>query len=167
MQTNDAPAAQLVRAFITAADRLATRASQVPWDLFIESEQRTVGQLIDHVAWAWEVESSAFRAIATGAITNTGWTQEWLDAQNAEQAERSAKRSQREIKRRYRESANLALAFIKSLSPTDLEHTGTHLPGEPERTVAEWVEVCLIGHPLEHLAQIEAAAASAERGSGS
>jgi hypothetical protein len=30
------------------------------------------------------------------------------------------------------------------------------MPGEPERSVAEWIEVCLIGHPGEHLPEIEA-----------
>jgi hypothetical protein len=31
------------------------------------------------------------------------------------------------------------------------------MPGEPERTVAGWIDACLIGHPREHMAQIEAA----------
>jgi hypothetical protein len=56
--------------------------------------------------------------------------------------------------RSYRESRDLAIAFVTSLSPSDLQRTGTHMPGEPERTVAGWFETCLIGHPSEHAAGI-------------
>lgn len=149
------PLVELLRAVADEVERLAGALDDAMWDQFIETEQRTAGQLIDHIAWAWEAESAAFRAIAGGA-SGSGWTQEWLDARNAEQARISANRSRRDIMRRFRESRDLALAFVNRLSDTDLERIGTHMPGEPERTVAGWIEACLIGHPQEHLTEIEA-----------
>ena len=143
-----------LRAAEDAVERATAGLTDGQWALIVPAEERTIGQLVDHIAWAWEVESAAFRAIAGGAA-GSGWTQEWLDAQNAEQARLSATRSRREVMRRFRESCNLAIAFVNSLSPTDLQRTGTHMPGEPERTVAGWIETCLIGHPGEHLAEIE------------
>jgi hypothetical protein len=146
----------LIERFAEVANRLEVYLDCIAWELYLPSEQRTAGQLVDHIAWAWEAESAAFRAIAGGA-EGSGWTQEWLDAQNAEQAEISATRSRKEIVRRYRASRDLALAFIRGLNETELLRMGMHMPGEPARTVAGWIEVCLIGHPLEHLPQIESA----------
>ncbi len=155
MQSTQSPLATLLQAVADEIERMAEALDAVQWDAFVETEQRTVGQLIHHIAWAWEAESAAFRAIASGA-GGSGWTQEWLDTQNAEQARMSAKLSRREIMRAYRAARDLAIAFIRSLSPTALERSGTHMPGDPERTVAGWIETCLIGHPREHLAEIEA-----------
>jgi hypothetical protein len=146
----------LVDRFAEVADQLEAYLDRIVWETYIPSEQRTAGQLIDHIVWAWEAESAAFRAIASG-MSGSGWTQEWLDAQNAEQARISATRSRREIMARYRASRTLALAFIRGSNETELERTGTHMPGEPGRTVAGWIEACLIGHPLEHLPEIASA----------
>lgn len=156
MQSTEDLTMALLQHFAAVADRLDAVLVRVTWETYIESEQRTVGQLIDHIAWAWEAESAAFRAIAGGSA-GSGWTQQWLDAQNAEQARLSANRTRREIMQRYRASRDLTIAFIKGLNATELERTGFHMPGEPERTVAGWIQVCLIGHPLEHLPQIESA----------
>ena len=147
----------LARRLLAAADefeRTIRPLSDAQWELVVPAEQRTIGQLVDHIAWAWEAESAAFRAIAGGASTS-GWTQEWLDTQNAEQAQLSRKHSRREIMQHFHTSCDLARAFVVSLSPTDLARTGTHMPGEPERTVAGWIEACLIGHPREHIRQIQ------------
>src|SRR4051794_18191985 len=102
----------LVDRFAEVADQLEAYLDRIVWETYIPSEQRTAGQLIDHIVWAWEAESAAFRAIASG-MSGSGWTQEWLDAQNAEQARISATRSRREIMARYRASRTLALAFIR------------------------------------------------------
>lgn len=151
MVATNATLAQQLRAAADAVEQVTAGLTDWQWELIVPAEDRTIGQLVDHIAWAWEAESAAFRAIAGGSA-GSGWTQEWLDAQNAEQTRRSVGRSRREIVRRFRESRDLAIAFVGSLSPTDLERSGTHMPGEPERTVAGWIDVCLIGHPREHLA---------------
>lgn len=140
-----------------AADRVELRVDALDdrrWNAFIESEQRTVGQLVAHIAWAWQAECAAFRAIADGA-SGSGWTQEWLDTQNAEQARISATRPRSEIMERFRTARDHALSFVEQLGPTELQRIGQHMPGEPARTVAGWIETCLIGHPLEHLPEIE------------
>jgi len=149
-------ATALIEQFAAVADQLETYLDRIAWETYIPSEQRTAGQLVDHIAWAWEAESAAFRAIAGGA-SGSGWTQEWLDAQNAEQARISKTRSRREIVARYRAARGLALAFIRGSNETELQRIGTHMPGEPARSVAGWIEVCLIGHPLEHLPEIASA----------
>ena len=120
----------------------------------METEQRTAGQLIDHIAWAWIAETAAFRAIANGA-SGSGWTQDWLDAHNAKQARLSAGRSRAEIMQRFREGRDTALAFVTSLNAEGATALRRHMPGEPERTVAGWIEICLLGHPREHLREIE------------
>jgi hypothetical protein len=155
MVATNATLAQQLRAAADAVEQVTAGLADEQWDLIVPAEERTIGQLVDHIAWAWEVESAAFRAIAGGA-PGSGWTQEWLDEQNAKQARLSAHRSRREIVLRFRQSRNLAIAFVNSLSPTDLERIGTHMPGEPERSVAGWIDGCLIGHPREHLVEIMA-----------
>jgi hypothetical protein len=155
MQSTQTPLAVLLQTVAVEVERVAEALDAIQWEAFVETEQRTVGQLIYHIAWAWEAESAAFRALASGAASSD-WTQEWLDARNSEQAIASAKMSRPAIMRFYRESRDLAIAFINSLSPTDLASSGTHMPGEPERTVAGWIDACLIGHPREHLAEIQA-----------
>ncbi len=153
--SNKALAHQL-RSAADAVEQATAGLAEWQWNLMVPAEERTVGQLVGHITWAWEPESAAFRAIA-GGETTSGWTQEWLEEQNAKRARLSEQRTQRDILQRYRASANLAIAFVASLSSTDLQRFGTHMPSEPERTVAGWIEACLIGHPREHLAEIEAA----------
>lgn len=154
MQPDPNPLARLLQTVTAEIDQLARELDDLTWDAFVETEQRTVGQILDHIAWAWEAESAAFQAIADCA-PGSGWTQPWLDAQNAEQARISATRSRRDIEQRIRESGQRAVAFVDSLTPDRLQRRGTHMPGEPERTVAGWIEACLIGHPQEHRPQID------------
>lgn len=156
MQTGQDITTSLVEQFDEVADQLAAYLDRIAWEAYIPSEQRTAGQLVDHIAWAWEAESAAFRAIAGGA-SGSGWTQEWLDAQNAELARISATRSRAEIVARFDTARELAAAFIRGSNETELQRMGTHMPGEPIRSVAGWIEACLIGHPLEHLPEIASA----------
>jgi hypothetical protein len=156
MQAQPDLATTLVEQFADVADRLEAYLDRIAWETYLPSEQRTAGQLVDHIAWAWEAESAAFRAIAGGA-SGSGWTQEWLDAQNAEQARISATRGRAEIVARYHAAREIAAAFIRGLNETELERMGTHMPGEPCRSVAGWIQTCLIGHPLEHLPEIASA----------
>ena len=150
MQSTQPPLTALLQAIADELERFADALSDTQWHAFVETEQRTVGQLIHHVAWAWNVESDAFRAIA-GGVADSGWTQEWLDAQNADQARKSAALDRCHIMHDYRNARDRAIAFVTNLSPAELTRTGIHMPGEPERTVAEWIEACLVGHPREHL----------------
>jgi hypothetical protein len=44
--------------------------------------------------------------------------------------------------------------MIRGLSDAELDRRGNHMPGEPEHSVAEWIQICLIGHASEHLPAI-------------
>ncbi len=86
MTTNDTLLLDLLQAVADEVEQLANALDDTMWERFIETEQRTVGQLLDHIAWAWVAESAAFRALARGT-GSSGFTQEWLDTENANQAE--------------------------------------------------------------------------------
>ena len=154
MQPNQNPLVGLLEATADEVEQMAEALDDVMWNAFVETEQRTVAQLFDHIAWAWIAETAAFRAIARGAL-GSGITQEWLDAENAKQAGISADRTREDIRKRLRDARILAVGFVSGLSTEQLERRGTHMPGEPERSVAGWIEACLIGHPREHLLEIE------------
>jgi hypothetical protein len=126
------------------------------WSIFVPNEGRTVAALVHHVAWAYDAESAAFVEIANGR-PETGWTAEWLDAQNAQQGEQFANAGREETLAELRRAIDLALERILGFTDEQLARPGRHMPGEPERTVAGWIEVCLIGHAAEHLPSIDAA----------
>jgi hypothetical protein len=156
MTTNDTLLLDLLQAVADEVEQLANALDDTMWERFIETEQRTVGQLLDHIAWAWVAESAAFRALARGT-GSSGFTQEWLDTENANQAEISRNRDRATISKRLHDARTLAEGFVAGLGPEQLERRGTHMPGEPERSVGQWIAVCLVGHPREHMLQIEAA----------
>src|SRR5690349_16862010 len=103
-------ARDLIAQLEAAADRIAAYQDDLAHEAYVPSEQRTVGQLIDHIAWMWEAESAVFRAIAEGA-EGSGWTQEWLDTENAAQARLSATRTPAEIRTRFEAGKATAIAF--------------------------------------------------------
>ena len=156
MTKQNDPALDLIAQLEAAADRLSAYQDDLAQEAYVPSEQRTVGQLIDHIAWMWEAESAVFQAIADGA-DGSGWTQEWLDTENALQARISATRTPAETRNRFESGKATAIAFIAGLTPDQFERTGTHMPGEPPRPIRGWIEVCLIAHPLDHLPAIESA----------
>lgn len=155
MNEPERPLQRILAVVVAEMEKLAEALDDRLWDAFVETEGRTAGQLLDHVAWAWDAEREAFAAIAGGA-RDSGWTLEWLDAQNGEQARASARRPRSEIQDRLHRSGCRAFEFVGSLTAEELGRSGTHMPGEPERTVAGWIEACLVGHPREHAAAIEA-----------
>lgn len=139
-------------AFVAYVERLGDQA----WRTYVPNEGRTVAALVHHVAWAYQAESQAFLEIANGR-TDTGWTAEWLEAQNAEQGERFAQADRATTLAELCQAAEVARTMIAGLGEDQLARRGRHMPGEPERSVAEWIEVCLIGHAAEHQPSIERA----------
>ncbi|CAN5793931.1 hypothetical protein BH20CHL4_BH20CHL4_11110 [soil metagenome] len=124
------------------------------WETFLPGEEKTVAALVHHVAWAMEAESAAFLTMTEGG-GDTGWTEEWLDAANREQAEVHAHDDRDSTMVHMHKSAESAVQRVSGLSDDELGRRGRHMPGEPEHSVSEWIEICLIGHPREHLPAIE------------
>jgi hypothetical protein len=133
---------------------VAEQAPEHAWSQEIAAEEKTVAALVHHVAWALEAESAVFHSIAKDGPDSV-WTIEWLDAENQKQAEVHAHDTKEATLDLLRRNTDLVLQRIRSLTATELERRGNHMPGEPERSVAGWIEVCLIDHPLAHLPVLE------------
>jgi uncharacterized damage-inducible protein DinB len=140
-----------------AAGQFARTAAKLPehaWNQEIAAEEKTVAALVHHVAWALEAESAVFHRIAKGGPDSV-WTKDWLDAENRKQAEVHAHDTKEVTLDRLRRDTDLVLKRIRSLTDIELERRGKHMPGKPDRSVAEWIEICLINHPRAHLPVIE------------
>lgn len=142
--------AQSVERFVQTLEALPDSA----WETFLPAEEKTVGALAHHVAWALGAEATAFLTMAQGG-GDTGWTQEWLDSTNRQQAEAHARDARETTLPLLRQSSESAATMVRALSDIELDQRGKHMPGEPGHSVSEWIEICLIGHPLEHLPVIE------------
>lgn len=136
--------------FLQAVEALPDSA----WETFLPAEEKTVGALVHHVAWALGAEATAFLTMAQGG-GDSGWTQEWLDTTNRQQAGVHARDARETTLPLLRQSAESAATMVRGLSNDELDQRGKHMPGEPEHSVSEWIEICLIAHPLEHLPAIE------------
>jgi hypothetical protein len=140
-----------------SARQFTSVAEQVPehaWSQEIAAEEKTVAALVHHVAWALEAESAVFHSIAKGGPDSV-WTIEWLDEENRKQADVHGHDTKEATLDLLCRNTDLVLERIRSLTDTELERRGKHMPDEPERSVAEWIEVCLIDHPLAHLPVLE------------
>jgi hypothetical protein len=137
------------------ADEVA-RLSPLQWRAFSPEEGRTVAALAHHVAWAYEAEIEAFRAMAEGRAVPS-WTEESLDQANVEAGQAFAACDQVETIELLRANATLAAAVVRELTDEQLARTGVYIEGEPAERVEVWIEDVLIGHPGMHLPAIRAA----------
>lgn len=141
---------QAVDAFVSLVENVPDSA----WNTVIPAEGMTVAALVHHVGSMLELESAAFLKIAAGQ-GETGWTSEWLNEFNRQQSVEHAFDSRAESMRILVSGRQMARERIASLTDAELQASGRHMPDEPIRTVAEWVNVCLIDHPAAHLPGIE------------
>ncbi len=111
--------------------------------------------LVHHVAWAYEAEIEAFRAMAEGRPA-PAWTEESLDEANAEAGQVFAACDQAETVALLRANATTAAAVVRGLTDEQLARTGVYIEGEPAEGVDVWIEDVLIGHPGMHLPAIRA-----------
>ena len=126
------------------------------WRAFSPEEGRTVAALVHHVAWAYEAEIEAFRAMAEGRPVPS-WTEESLDEANAEAGRAFAACDQAETVALLRANATTAAAVVRGLTDEQLARTGVYIEGEPAEGVEVWIEEVLIEHPGMHLPAIRAA----------
>ena len=110
-----------------------------------------------HVAWAYEAEIEAFRAMAEGRPVPS-WTEESLDQANAEAGRTHAVCDQAETIALLRRNAAAAAAVVQELTDEQLARSGVYIEGEPAERVGVWIEDVLIGHPGMHLPAMRVAA---------
>jgi hypothetical protein len=130
----------------------------------VGGEEKSLAALVQHVAWSLDAESQVFVELAKGS-GESGWTAEWLDEHNRRQALFHAYDSKEEAMASLRDAAQCAVRRVAAMTDAELARTGQHMPGEPKQSVARWVEVCLIAHPMDHLAAVENFAATTRSGS--
>lgn len=163
-------ARELADRFLEASEAFAAeveRLSPAQWRAFCPGEGRTAAALARHVAWGYEVEIEAFRAMAEGRPVPT-WTAEALDRANAEAGQMDAACDQAETIALLRRHAAAAAAVVRGLTDARLARGGVYVEGFPSETVEVWIAEVLIGHPGMHLPAIRAAGAGpgGERASG-
>lgn len=155
-------ARELADRFLEASEAFAAeveRLSPAQWRAFCPEEGRTAAALARHVAWGYEVEMEAFRAMAKGRPVPT-WTEEALDRANAEAGRTHAACVQAETVALLRHNAAAAAAIVRGLTDTQLARGGVYIEGFPSETVDVWIAEVLIGHPGMHLPAIRMAGAS-------
>ena len=152
-------ARELADRFERVAEAFAAEVERFPperWRAFAPEEGRTVAALAHHVAWAYEVEIAAFRAMAEGRPVPS-WSKESLARANAEAGRANAACDQAETVGLLRRNATAAAAVVRGLTDEQLARTGVYEEGAPAETVELWVAEVLIGHPGVHLPAIRAA----------
>lgn len=121
-----------------------------------DGELRSVGVVGRHVAWGYEFERRYFDAIAEGQPLPPVILAEF-DAQAAELAREWEDVTRAEVLEALATSGAAAEAWLRGLSDEQLDRQGVYPEGVPARSVQEWVERLLLGHPGAHLAGIRAA----------
>lgn len=148
---------------VAAFARVLDELTEEEWRLVCPDEQRTVGVLARHVAFAIPFQLAVFREIAAGRQRATiGWAE--LAAMNARHAEEWADCARDEVLALLQEYGALAAEEVRAFSDAQLARAGTYVT-EVTRpwTLDRWIERVLIGHVSGHQASIEAALAAAHR----
>lgn len=128
------------------------------WGATCPGEQCTVAALACHVGASHDgLVMALVRPIAEGT-PGPSFTGEALDAMNAENARDNAAASKEQALALLREGGARAAAYLRGLDDAQLDRSGP-LPFSPEpMTAAAVIEAVLIGHPVQHLASMQAAA---------
>ncbi|HEY8202043.1 MAG TPA: DinB family protein [Actinomycetota bacterium] len=146
--------------FEAANEELVGFLEQLPdpaWDLVCPREGWPVGVTAHHVAVAYPAHMRLFRAIADGNPRRTLRRSD-LDEINARHAEQFAGCGKRETTELLAAGGETVARLLRALTDEQLEERGSFMEELPRLTVAEWVELVLIGHIHMHLASIREAA---------
>jgi uncharacterized damage-inducible protein DinB len=161
-----ARARELAERFQAANEELVGFLERLPdpsWHLTCPGEGWTVGVTAHHVAAAYPAHMRIFQAIADGSPPPTlRWRD--LDEINARHAAQFAGCGKQETLDLLSERAEVVAGSLRVLTDEQLGRRGSFIDRLPSLTVAEWIEMVLIGHVEMHLASIrEAAGAGAPR----
>jgi uncharacterized damage-inducible protein DinB len=125
------------------------------WRQHIESEARSVGVVMHHVAIAHPLIAEWVTAAARGQ--DTGVEHAWVDRFNAQHAREQANCTKAETIELLRRNGEAAACVVRDLDDSQLDRSATIIAGVPPMTAQAVTEWILIGHVREHLSTIATA----------
>jgi hypothetical protein len=137
--------------------RFAQACSPEHWRRMVPHEGRSVAYLIDHIAYAYGVETKIMLECVTGQEQPRAWdelpptfTLEDMHAINAARWAANPYPDQQETIARLQAEGEKTATVIENLSEAEMQQTVTLGP-LGTRTVAQFIERPLIGHPRAHM----------------
>jgi hypothetical protein len=129
------------------------------WTTYVPNEQRSVGVLIQHIAFGYAAETDLVRAILTGeAVPDIYASRAALDAFNARHAQELQAGARADAVRALREEADATCRFLRALDDADLDRSRPiGLWNDADISVGFLIERIVLGHPITHLNSIRAA----------
>ena len=131
------------------------RCSDEQWRRHIESENRSVGVVMHHVAIAHPVIAEWVTAAARGQ--DVGIERGRIDQFNAQHAREQATCTKAETLDLLRRNGEAAARVVRALDDAQLDNSATIIIGRPPLTAQQVTERILIGHVRGHLATVQAA----------
>src|SRR5262245_24033779 len=132
--------------------------SAAEWETPTSStDERTVGQIVNHVALLYPIEVDLARAIAGGnAVTDVTW--EVVAEMNARHARENAKVTKAEALELLRKNSRQAADRVRAFSDEELDRAAPFsLSSEAPVTSQFVIEDHALRHPWHHLARIRRA----------
>jgi uncharacterized damage-inducible protein DinB len=129
--------------------------SDEQWRRHVESENRSVGVVMHHVAIAHPVIAAWVKAAARGQ--DVGVERGWFDQLNAQHAREQANCTKAETRDLLRRNGDAAACVVRDLDDAQLDSSATIITGMPPMTAQQVTERILIGHVRGHLSTIRTA----------
>jgi hypothetical protein len=149
-------ATAIAQQFVTSTAALAgllETVSQEVWDLPVPSDGRTVGIVTKHLADSPPVVISIARSVSAGG-NFPSW--EAIHEWNAQMAKTNAGCDRRDTIRALKEAATASIESIEKFTDDELDVTTVNHEGLT-RSVADLLQVHLVGHTLQHTGDIQKA----------
>lgn len=147
----------LAEEFEEMASQLIRKARELndrEWVHPCEEEGRNVGQVIGHMTDVFRVMNDKLSRLIAGEQIQR-LNSEWIDARNAESAERNSKRSQQEMIDELRLAAAELAEFLRTVTDAQLDVNDVFYEGFDAWTIEETVRFVVIAHGQAHLADVE------------
>jgi uncharacterized damage-inducible protein DinB len=129
--------------------------SDQQWRRHVESENRSVGVVMHHVAIAHPVIAAWVTAAARGQ--DVGIERDRIDQFNAQHAREQATCTKVETLALLLRNGEAAARVVRDLDDAQLDSSATIITGMPPLTAQQVTERILIGHVRAHLATVQAA----------
>jgi uncharacterized damage-inducible protein DinB len=129
--------------------------SDEQWRRHVESENRSVGVVMHHIAIAHPIIAGWVMAAARGQ--DAGVEHGWVDQLNAQHAREQANCSKAETLDLLRRNGEAAARVVRALDDSQLDSSATIITGSRPMTARQVTERILIGHVRGHLSTIQTA----------